>query len=112
MVGAFCAGLLIPLAHHRLGAAFRWIEAGFEAVGVDVQPQAEEPEFEFHQADITDGLPLADGCIDCVMSIEGIEHLEKPFDFVRKCHRVCADDGLLIMTTPNISAIRSRWRWF
>jgi 2-polyprenyl-3-methyl-5-hydroxy-6-metoxy-1,4-benzoquinol methylase len=92
--------------------ARRLATAGFEAVGIDVEAQTREPEFEFHEADITLGLPLADGSVDYVMSIEGIEHLEKPFDFVRECYRVCAADGILIMTTPNISAIRSRWRWF
>jgi 2-polyprenyl-3-methyl-5-hydroxy-6-metoxy-1,4-benzoquinol methylase len=92
--------------------ARRLAAAGFEAIGVDVEPQEREPDFEFHQADLSDGLPLADGSVDYVMSIEGIEHLEKPFDFVRECHRVCAADGFLVMTTPNISAIRSRWRWF
>ncbi len=41
----------------------------------------------------------------------GIEHLERPFDFVRECFRVLRKEGCLVISTPNISALRSRWRW-
>ena len=92
--------------------ARRLLQAGFEAVGIDVEAQKEKPEFEYHRADIGRVLPLAADSVDIVTSIEGIEHLEKPFEFVRECHRVVAENGVLIMTTPNISSIRSRWRWF
>lgn len=63
-------------------------------------------------ADMNQPLPFADGSLSCITCIEGIEHLERPFDFVRECERVLRDDGCLILTTPNTSSIRSRWRFF
>jgi 2-polyprenyl-3-methyl-5-hydroxy-6-metoxy-1,4-benzoquinol methylase len=65
----------------------------------------------FTAADMNAPLPFADGAFDAVVSIDGIEHLERPFDFVRECRRVVRPGGALIVSTPNISALRSRWRW-
>lgn len=91
--------------------AVRMSGAGLDVIGFDIDPPAEEGKFEFRRADLGKELPLADGAVDNLVSVEGIEHLERPFDFVRECNRVLVDGGLLIMTTPNISALRSRWRW-
>jgi ubiquinone/menaquinone biosynthesis C-methylase UbiE len=33
-----------------------------------------------------------------------IEHLEKPKEVIKECHRVLKDDGLLIITTPKKAA--------
>ena len=66
----------------------------------------------FHRADMNARLPFEDGELDAVVSIDGIEHIERPFDFIRECHRVTRDNGWLIVSTPNVSALRSRWRWF
>lgn len=63
-------------------------------------------------ADMNTPLPFGNGSLDAVVSIEGIEHIRRPFDFVRECRRVLRRDGWFFVTTPNISAIRSRWRWF
>lgn len=92
--------------------ARRLVAAGFDTVGIDVEQQDITPNFQFVCADLSEPFAIESASIDILTSIEGIEHLEKPFEFVRECHRVLNDDGLMIMTTPNISAIRSRWRWF
>ncbi len=91
---------------HRLG------EAGYEAVAADIVSNLEFPDVDFREADMNARLPLEDASLDAVVSIEGIEHLERPFDFVRECVRVLRPGGYLLITTPNISALRSRWRWF
>ena len=86
--------------------------AGLVVTGLDIEAPAHGKGFEFRQADLSAALPLAAAAVDVVVSVEGIEHLERPFDFVRECGRVLPQNGLLIMTTPNISSLRSRWRWF
>lgn len=92
--------------------ASRLADAGYRVLGLDIDPLETHGKFEFRRADLSARLPLADGEADTVVSVEGIEHLERPFEFVRECGRVLRDHGLLIVTTPNISSLRSRWRWF
>jgi 2-polyprenyl-3-methyl-5-hydroxy-6-metoxy-1,4-benzoquinol methylase len=92
--------------------ALRMGQAGLSVTGVDIEPPAVNAPYDHREADLDAGLPFPDAEFDAVVSVEGIEHLENPFRFVRECNRVLRDDGLLIMTTPNISSLRSRWRWF
>ena len=67
------------------------------------------------QADICDmnhTLPYEAKSLDSVVCIDGIEHVERAFDFVKECSRIIRDDGIFLISTPNITALRSRWRWF
>lgn len=65
----------------------------------------------FHVADMNRKLPYRDDEFDGVVCIDGIEHIERPFDFIKECRRIVKPEGFLIISTPNISALRSRWRW-
>lgn len=40
--------------------------------------------------------------VDVITNFELIEHLFAPQEFLKACHRVLRQDGLLILTTPNI----------
>ena len=90
----------------------RSMDAGYRVTGADLARHASVPEAVFQRADMNQRLPFEDAAFDAVVSIEGIEHIERPFDFLRDCARVLRVGGLLILTTPDISSIRSRWRWF
>ncbi|MEX2016827.1 MAG: methyltransferase domain-containing protein [Candidatus Hydrogenedentales bacterium] len=90
----------------------RLLEAGYEATGGDVVSHPAVPQEHFRIANMNEKLPFGDASFDAVVSIEGIEHIERPFDFVRECRRVLRSGGTLLITTPNISSLRSRWRWF
>lgn len=46
-------------------------------------------------------LPFKADSFDAVISIETIEHLGKPADFLKECHRILKRDGVLILSTPN-----------
>ncbi|HXQ27964.1 MAG TPA: class I SAM-dependent methyltransferase [Gemmatimonadales bacterium] len=85
--------------------------AGHVGYGVDIANRLEGRGVRFARADMNGGLPFAAGAFDAVVCIDGIEHLERPFDFVHECRRVLRPGGVLIVSTPNISALRSRWRW-
>jgi len=90
----------------------RVMQRGFKVCASDLVPRISVPNAEFRPCDMNKPLPFADGAFDAIACIDGIEHIERPFDFIRECARVIRADGLLILSTPNISAVRSRWRWF
>lgn len=99
----------VPCGEGALAA--RLATAGLEPHGADLQEILRVAGVPFTRADMNAPLPFADGEFDAVCCVEGIEHIERPFDFARECRRVLRPGGSLILTTPNISALRSRWRW-
>jgi 2-polyprenyl-3-methyl-5-hydroxy-6-metoxy-1,4-benzoquinol methylase len=89
------------------------IERGYEAVGADIDPEAESRLGKAWAKVNLDGpLPWPAQNFDVVISTEGIEHLENHFLFLREISRVLKPGGLLLLTTPNITALRSRVRFF
>ncbi len=63
-------------------------------------------------ADISRPLPWPDASFDSILCVEGIEHLEDAFAFLREIWRLLKPGGILIVTTPNIISLRSRMRFF
>src|SRR5207245_5874320 len=47
-----------------------------------------------------------------LVSIEGIEHTENAFRFLRECSRVLKVGGKLFLTTPNVSTLQNRLLFF
>jgi SAM-dependent methyltransferase len=55
-----------------------------------------------------DGIPLEDNSVDVVICQEGIEHFSDQLFVLKEFNRVLKLGGLMIITTPNYSNIRSR----
>ena len=117
---AMVARLLRPGTHCRTvldipcgeGAFLERLHAmGLDGHGADIVNRLARGGTRFTAADMNASLPFGDGAFDALVCIDGIEHLERPFDFVRECRRVVRPGGVLIVSTPNIGALRSRWRW-
>ena len=81
------------------------------AKGIDIENILKIEHDDFVVGDMTKQLPLADHSLDVMVCIDGIEHISQQFDFVREVNRVLREKGTLIISTPNISSIRSRWKW-
>jgi cyclopropane fatty-acyl-phospholipid synthase-like methyltransferase len=89
------------------------IASGFDAYGADLDREAVERLGEaFTEVNLNQPLPWPASSFDAVVSTEGIEHLENHFSFLREISRILKPDGLLVLTTPNITALRSRVRFF
>jgi 2-polyprenyl-3-methyl-5-hydroxy-6-metoxy-1,4-benzoquinol methylase len=89
----------------------RMLDRGLNVCSIDCEDSMQAPRGQFMLADMNEGLPFAEGVFDAVVCIDGIEHLERPFDFIGECRRVTRKGGVLVISTPNLSALRSRWRW-
>ena len=96
------AGLLAePLA--RLGAAVTGIDAAAEAIGVAREHAAQSGLAIDYRAG---GIEQIDGeRFDLVTSLEVIEHVTDPAAFVGGLARALAPGGLLVMSTPNRTAL-------
>jgi len=89
------------------------IESGFDAQGADLDTLPEEHLGRaFTKVNLDQPLPWSDATFDAVFSTEGIEHLENHYSFLREICRILKPGGLLVLTTPNITALRSRVRFF
>lgn len=86
---------------------------GFNVEACDLYPdQFRVPEIPVKFADLSDRLPYDDASFEFLSCLEGIEHLEDQFAFVRECWRVLKPGGRLVLSTPNILGLASRWRYF
>lgn len=91
------AGLLCePLA--RLGASVTGIDAAPENIAAAEIHAAQSGLAIDYRAGGVEGL---DGQFDLVTSLEVIEHVRDPAGFVRGLAEMLANDGLLVMSTPN-----------
>ncbi len=100
-----------PCGNGVLTVAFA--QQGFSATGADLDSEAAAllgPSFT--QANLDAALPWPDENFDAAFCTEGIEHLENHFSFLREIRRILKPGGFLILTTPNITALRSRVRFF
>jgi 2-polyprenyl-3-methyl-5-hydroxy-6-metoxy-1,4-benzoquinol methylase len=89
----------------------RLAEHGYDVTGADIVARQGSEKIRFVAADMNGSLPCDDGELDAVLCVDGIEHIERPYDFAAECARVVRKGGVVIWSTPNISSLRSRWRF-
>lgn len=91
----------------------RLLDNGFcNVTAVDLEDVLEIEHNDFLLGDMTKTLPLSSQSKDIVVCIDGIEHINDQASFVKEMNRVLKIGGSIVISTPNISSIRSRWRWF
>ena len=67
-------------------------------------------EVQFVQMDARHKLPIQDGSLDLVVSVEVIEHISQPYEFLDQCRRLLKPGGMLVFSTPNVGNLQSRVR--
>lgn len=112
------------LAHIRKGPGARYVEIGcgfgfgldaathamgWQARGMDPAALSEVGR-QMLGVDITsayfDPTTVADGSCDVVMATEVLEHLPDPLAFLAEIRRGLAVDGIAVLTTPDVAAVR------
>ncbi len=63
------------------------------------------------QLDLNHFLPFKYGTFDCIVCIEGIEHIENPHHLIREFGRLVKKGGYLVISTPNVMTLKSRLRF-
>jgi 2-polyprenyl-3-methyl-5-hydroxy-6-metoxy-1,4-benzoquinol methylase len=62
--------------------------------------------------DLTKPLPYADASFDVVILSEVVEHLPQYITVIHEAGRVLAPGGHLVLSTPNVQRLHSRWKFF
>jgi 2-polyprenyl-3-methyl-5-hydroxy-6-metoxy-1,4-benzoquinol methylase len=106
-------GRVLDMAAGSGAFARRLRQLGFAVEACDLFPeQFGAPEIPIKFADLSERLPYDDASFDVLSCLEGVEHLEDQFAFIRECWRVLRPGGRLLLSTPNTLGLASRWRYF
>jgi SAM-dependent methyltransferase len=84
----------------------------YRVYGGDILNLCNVENINFNIVDMNQPLPYSSNFFDAVICGDGIAHLTRPFDFVKECNRILKPTGLLLISTPNLSSLRSRLRYF
>jgi SAM-dependent methyltransferase len=93
-------GFGLDIATHGMGWASRGMdpaklaEVGRDLLGVDITLAYFSPE------------TVAEASCDIVMATEVLEHLPDPVGFLREVYRGLKPDGIVVLTTPDVAAVR------
>jgi SAM-dependent methyltransferase len=86
---------------------------GFDGVAGEIDETLHcFPDIQYRKIDMTSAFDFPAASFDYVVSVEGIEHIENHFAFLREVRRVLKPGGKLILTTPNVSSLESRFKFF
>jgi len=80
---------------------------GFSVSCCDINPSLFlAQDIEIKRGDLSQSLPYPSGSFDFITCIEGLEHLENPFNAIREFHRILKPGGKLFLSLPNYLNIR------
>ena len=106
----FCGGKVVLDAACGVGyGSARLASIAREITGVDISAEAviyaqghyQKENIHFQAMDVCN-LSFPDGYFDIVCSFETLEHLDAPLEFLAQVKRVLKEDGMLIISTPNV----------
>jgi SAM-dependent methyltransferase len=99
----------VPSSEGALPA--RLAEMGFDVVCADLDLSRLGCDLPAVALNLCDPMPFKTASFDYLTFVEGIEHLERPFLCLQELARVVKPGGRMILSTPNVLNLRSRWRF-
>ena len=92
--------------------ADRLKKIGFEVSWCDINSSYFSiSDLAFEIGDLNHSLPYPNGSFDFIACIEGLEHLENPFNAIREFHRLLKPGGKVFLSFPNYLNIERRLRF-
>jgi SAM-dependent methyltransferase len=94
-------------------------DQGWEPYGIEISEIAAAHARDLTQGQIHTGTvesaPFSPGTFDLVLMSHSLEHLPSPLEALRRIYRLLNDDGLLVISVPNVHSLEfklfGRW-WF
>jgi SAM-dependent methyltransferase len=115
MIGALSKeekGFLLDVPAGTGALAARLTKMGFSVSCCDINPSLfSVQDVEIKKGDLNQFLPYPSGSFDFITCIEGLEHLENPFNAVREFYRILKPGGKLFLSLPNYLNIERRLRF-
>jgi 2-polyprenyl-3-methyl-5-hydroxy-6-metoxy-1,4-benzoquinol methylase len=93
----------------------RLVDAGMKVDACDIDTEQikakvrKKIRLNLNNPDITESITEK---YDMVIALEIIEHLQNPWKYIGDCISLLKKDGILVLSTPNISSFTSRLRFF
>ena len=95
----------IPAGNGRLSEKLK--QHGHHVTSADINAEKET----YVYADMEKPLPFEENRFDTVICLEGIEHILSPALLIQEFCRICKPDGRVIVSTPNIHNMFSRFQF-
>ena len=101
-------GRLLDVGYSVGGFADWLVRLGWNCTGLDINDRRHS-HIRTIQCDLNEGFPVEAEGYDLVTAGEVVEHMIDETAFVRECHRVLNPNGMLVLTTPNLSYLVNRF---
>ena len=112
ILGAQPKGRLLDVPAGEGALAARLLRLGFDVKCCDLHPELFRlTEVEIKPGDLSGTLPYPDNSFDYVACVEGLEHIENPYQALREFSRILHDRGQIILSIPNTMNIEERFKW-
>jgi SAM-dependent methyltransferase len=105
-------GPLLEIPTGEGALAWQLLKLGYTVTAGDIDPTfCKVRAIPCIYLDLNGRFPIEDRKFSYVSCVEGIEHLQDHYQFVRECHRVLKPGGRLVLSTPNILNLASRLKF-